>query len=86
MSRNRRHRSARRASAVKSACGDDAVLVAIASLVGKQVPRFVFAEHRPLEPRTIEEILEANEKRLLRSDVDALDAVEAYGDRLQMDG
>jgi len=65
MSRNRRHRSARRASAVKSTCGDDTVLVAIASLVGKQVPRFVFAEHRSIRNAITAAIYEFATHRLL---------------------
>src|SRR4030095_6716093 len=38
MSRSRRNRSARRASAVENTCGDDTVRVAIVSLIVKQAP------------------------------------------------
>jgi hypothetical protein len=50
---------------------------------------FRLAQWRAFEPRTIGEILEANEKRLIRSDVDALEAVveavDVYARRLRTD-
>jgi hypothetical protein len=51
--------------------------------------RFRLAQWRPLEPKTLVEILDAREKRLIRSDVDALDAVveaiDSYARRLRQD-
>jgi hypothetical protein len=51
--------------------------------------RFRLAQWRPVEPRVVGEILEAREKRLIRSDVDALDAIveaiEAYARGLRHD-
>jgi hypothetical protein len=51
--------------------------------------RFRLAQWRPIEPKTIGEILGARDKRLIRSDADALDAVieavNIYARRLRQD-
>jgi hypothetical protein len=51
--------------------------------------RFRLAQWRPVEPKIVGEVLEARQKRLIRSDVDALDAIveaiDAYSRGLRRD-